>query len=154
MFGFDLDYWEGVAPPAGVPLLAKPVPAGFPSAADDRVEGRISLDQHLMPHPEATFLMKVAGDSMRDQGIHDGDLVVVDRTRPARAGDVVIAVLDGQFMVKQYCPLPDGVLLRSANNAHGDVWVSGDVHLTVWGVVRWAVHPVSKPIAACSPASH
>jgi DNA polymerase V len=133
-----------------VPLLGKPVPAGFPSPADDYVQAHISLDQHLMPHPEATFLMRVAGDSMRGAGIQDGDLLVVDRALNAAQGDVVIAVHEGDFMVKQFSSVPEGILLRSVNGGHRDILVTTDQMLVIWGVVRWAIHEVLP----CRPASH
>ncbi|MEQ1917313.1 MAG: translesion error-prone DNA polymerase V autoproteolytic subunit, partial [Gallionella sp.] len=80
-------------------LLRGAVPAGFPSPADDYIEGRLSLDDHLVRHKESTFFMRVAGDSMRGLGIFDGDLLVVDRAMPATHGSVVIAVVDGEFTV-------------------------------------------------------
>ncbi len=55
---------------------------------------------------------------------------------------IVIAVVDGQFMVKQVCRLPHGILLRSSGGGHGDVLVGPEQELTVWGVVRWSLHPV------------
>jgi DNA polymerase V len=129
-------------PLPGMPLLATPVPAGFPSPATDYVETRLSLDEHLIEHQEATFFVRVQGNSMTGFGIHDGDLLVVDRSKEAVDRSVVIAVVDGQFMVKQACRLPEGMLLRSNGPGHGDMLVSGDQELSVWGVVRWAIHKV------------
>jgi len=76
-------------------------------------------------------------------GIHDGDLLVVDRALDPADRSVVIAVVDGSFTVKQLCRIPDGVLLRSGSPGHGDILVSGDQQLEVWGVVRWSLHRVS-----------
>jgi DNA polymerase V len=119
------------------------VPAGFPSPATDYVETRLSLDKYLIEHEEATFFVRVQGNSMVGFGIHDGDLLVVDRSRDPGDHSVVIAVVDGQFMVKQACRVPEGVLLRSSGPGHGDILVSPEQELAVWGVVRWAIHPVS-----------
>ena len=127
----------------GCPLLARPVPAGFPSPATDYVETRLSLDKHLIEHEDATFFVRVQGNSMVGFGIHDGDLLVVDRSRDPGDRSVVIAVVDGQFMVKQACRVPEGVLLRSSGPGHGDILVGPEQELAVWGVVRWAIHPVS-----------
>ena len=69
-------------------LLRKAVPAGFPSPADDYVERRLSLDEHLIRHKESTFFMRVSGHSMRELGIFDGDLLIVDRSVPASHGCV------------------------------------------------------------------
>src|ERR1022692_2628079 len=82
-------------------LLRGLVPADFPSPADDFVEQRLSLDEHLIQHRESTFFMRVAGDSMCGLGIFNGDLLVVDRALPVTHSCVVIAVLDGEFTVKQ-----------------------------------------------------
>jgi DNA polymerase V len=129
-------------PLPGFPILAAPVPAGFPSPAADFVEDRLSLDQHLIEHREATFFVRVTGQSMTGFGIHDGDLLVVDRAIDAADRSVVIAVVDGAFTVKQLCRIPNGVLLRSSGKGHGDILVGPDQELTVWGVVRWAIHRV------------
>jgi DNA polymerase V len=132
----------GVVAVPGYPVLAKPVPAGFPSPAADYFEDRLSLDEHLIEHKEATFFVRVQGQSMTGFGIHDSDLLVVDRALNPADRSVVIAVVDGAFTVKQLCRLPDGILLRSGAKGHRDILVSGDQELTVWGVVRWSIHRV------------
>ncbi len=129
-------------PLPGFPVLARPVPAGFPSPAADYYEERLSLDEHLIEHREATFFVRVQGHSMTGFGIHDGDLLVVDRAIDPADRSVVIAVVDGAFTVKQLCRLSDGILLRSGAKGYGDILVSGDQELTVWGVVRWSIHRV------------
>lgn len=138
----QLSHDEGVVALPGRPLLAKSIPAGFPSPAADYYEDRLSLDEHLIEHKEATFFIRVQGHSMTGFGIHDGDLLVVDRALSPADRCVVIAVVDGEFTIKQLCRLPDGVLLRSGAKDHRDILVSGDQELTVWGVVTWALHKV------------
>jgi DNA polymerase V len=123
-------------------LLRKAVPAGFPSPADDYVEQRLSLDEHLVQHRESTFFMRVAGNSMREIGIFDGDLLVVDRALPAMDGSVVIAVLDGEFTVKQLVHTPHGQLLRAAHPDYPDMPIKPDQDFSIWGVVQWNVHKV------------
>lgn len=124
-------------------LLARAVPAGFPSPAADYVESRISLDEHLIRHREATFFLRVTGDSMRGLGIFDGDLLVVDRSLVPADGCVVIAVIDGEFTVKQFYRKSVGsVILKAANPAYSDIEISSDRELALWGVVRWAIHRV------------
>src|SRR5437868_6650250 len=83
-----------------VPLLGRLVAAGFPSPADDYLEGEIDLSRYLIERPAATFLMRVSGESMRGAGILDGDLVVVDRSLSAQAGHVVVAVVQGDMSIK------------------------------------------------------
>lgn len=130
-------------PLPGWPVLVRPVPAGFPSPAADYYEERLSLDEHLIEHKEATFFVRVQGHSMTGFGIHDGDLLVVDRAVDPADRSVVIAVVDGSFTVKQLRKIQDGILLRSGAPGHGDILVSGDQQLEVWGVVRWSLHKVS-----------
>src|SRR5512143_1003527 len=102
-------------------LLRKAVPAGFPSPADDFVERRMSLDEHLIQHRESTFFMRVAGHSMREMGIVDGDLLVVDRSVPAAHGSVVVAVVDGEFTVKQLLYTAQGKVLRAAHPDYPEI---------------------------------
>jgi DNA polymerase V len=123
-------------------LLRRAVPAGFPSPADDYVERRISLDEHLIEHRESTFFMRVAGESMRGLGIFDGDLLVVDRALPATHGCVIIAVVDGEFTVKQLLRTPDGEVLRAAHPDYRDMHIQPEQDFVIWGVVRWNVHKV------------
>ncbi len=123
-------------------LLRKAVPAGFPSPADDYVQQRISLDEQLIEHRESTFFMRVAGDSMRGLGIFDGDLLVVDRALPAIHGRVVIAVVDGEFTVKQLLLTPQGQVLRAAHPDYPDTPIKPEQDFSIWGVVQWNVHKV------------
>lgn len=123
-------------------LLRRAVPAGFPSPADDYVERRISLDEHLIEHRESTFFMRVAGESMRGLGIFDGDLLVVDRALPATDGCVIIAVVDGEFTVKQLLRTPEGEVLRAAHPDYSDMHIKPEQDFLIWGVVRWNVHKV------------
>jgi DNA polymerase V len=134
----------GVILPPGQPLLAEAVPAGFPSPAADYFEARLSLDEYLIKHREATFFVRVSGNSMTGFGIHDGDLLVVDRALDPVDRSIVIAVVDGEFVVKQLCRLPEGVLLRSGAAGHRDIFVGAGQTLEVWGVVRWSIHKVCQ----------
>ena len=85
----------------GIPLYLCPIQAGFPSPADDFMDGRLDLHRHLVRNEAATFFLHVTGDSMLGAGIHDGDLLVVDRSVTADSGRVVIAALDGELTVKR-----------------------------------------------------
>lgn len=121
-------------------LLRRTVPAGFPSPADDYVEQRISLDEHLIARRDSTFFMRVAGESMRGLGIFDGDLLVVDRSLAATSGCVVIAVVDGEFTVKQLLNTPGGPVLRAAHPDYADIHIKPEQDFSIWGVVSWNVH--------------
>ena len=79
-----------------LPVLAAAVPAGFPSPAEDYVEGKLDLNEHLIARPAATFIVRVEGDSMTGAGIFCGDLLVVDRSIEARADSIVVAAVGGE----------------------------------------------------------
>jgi len=83
------------------PVLASSVRAGFPSPAEDYIEGSLDLNRHLIRHPAATFIVRVAGDSMTGIGIFPGDLLVVDRSIEPHDGHVVIAIVEGELTVKR-----------------------------------------------------
>lgn len=91
------------------------VAAGFPSPAEEALLDTLKLDEFLIARPEATFLLRVEGDSMLDAGIHPGDLVLVERGRRPRNNDIVIAQVDGDWTMKYYQKDADGVRLEPAN---------------------------------------
>ncbi|OTP81488.1 translesion error-prone DNA polymerase V autoproteolytic subunit [Gilliamella apicola] len=83
-----------------LPLVDTPVRAGFPSPADDYLEAKLDLTEHLVKHPSATYYIKAMGDSMVDYGIFSGDLLIVDRSLTPQVDDVVIAAIDGELTCK------------------------------------------------------
>ncbi|MGD9781348.1 MAG: LexA family protein [Kiritimatiellia bacterium] len=127
------------APPCPLRQYACRVAAGFPSPADDHLEGPLDLNAHLVAHPAATFVVRVEGDSMAGAGIHDGDLLVVDRAREARTGSIVVAVVDGALTVKRLRIGRQGVRLEAENPAYPPIVVREGAELTVWGVVAHAI---------------
>ena len=131
------------APPSARPLFLSRIPAGFPSPADDYVEERIDLNEHLVKHPASTFFLRVQGHSMTGAGIFDHDLVVVDRSLDPVNGAVVIAVLDGELTVKRLALLPNGeVELRPENPEFPVIRLSEFQELNIWGVVTDVIHSV------------
>jgi DNA polymerase V len=123
-----------------LPLVQARVPGGFPSPAEDYLEGTLKLDELLVKHPAATFLMRVEGDSMIGAGIHDGDLIVVDRAIEPATGKIVVAVLDGAFFVKRIVVRGEQCFLCSENPKFKDVEVGEWASLDVWGVVTNVIH--------------
>ncbi len=119
-------------------LYAMKVPAGFPSPAEDFVEGNLDLNEHLVRHPSATYFIRAEGESMRDVGIFCGDLLVIDRSIQAKSGDVVIAVVDGELTVKKLMKGRHGWRLCAANASFADIPLpqSG---CDIWGVVTHSV---------------
>ncbi|KQW70068.1 repressor [Methylibium sp. Root1272] len=111
------------------------VQAGFASPAEDHAAKRIDVLEHLVKHPQATFQMKVRGESMRDAGIADGDMLIVDRAIPPRSGHVVVAVVDSEFTVKTYWKRAGRVKLKAANPTYPDIEPKDGQTVEVWGVV-------------------
>lgn len=87
--------------PCVVVAVEATLSAGFPLPAADYAEGRIDLTEALVPHPSASFTLRISGHSMTGAGIHDGDLAIVDRSLTARHDDVVVAALDGELLCKR-----------------------------------------------------
>lgn len=101
----------------GLRLLGS-VQAGFPSPAEEELIDTLSLDEFLIRNPQASYLVKVSGDSMIDAGIMPGDLVIVERGREPKFGDIVIAQVDGQWTMKYYEKLQGKAVLRPANQKY------------------------------------
>ena len=119
------------------------VPVGFSAPQGDTTERRLSLESYLATHPDSTFYMKTEGDAMSGAGVFDGDLLVIDRRDPPKAGDVVVAVADGEFVVRRLeYDVRGNPVLRAANPAFREIPVGKTEGLGVWGVVKWTVHKV------------
>ena len=116
----------------GIKLLGT-VQAGFPSPAEEELVDTLSLDEFLIKNPQASYLVKVSGDSMIDAGIMQGDLVIVERGRHPRHGDIVIAQVDGEWTMKYYEKHGAKVLLRAANKKYPPIEPKAE--LVVGGVV-------------------
>ncbi|OIN99588.1 MAG: hypothetical protein AUJ49_10920 [Desulfovibrionaceae bacterium CG1_02_65_16] len=132
----------GTTPQMFLPLLLAGVQAGFPSPADDFIDKRLDLNEHLIAHPAATFFVRAVGDSMLGAGIHDGDLLVVDRAVEACAGRVVIAAIGGELTVKRLTRKGDRMLLCPANPDYPSFDVSEREDFEIWGVVTHVIHKV------------
>ncbi len=130
--------------PAGgnrlVPLYRDPVAAGFPSPADGYVERSIDLGEHLVPHPAATFVVRARGDSMIGAGIASGDMLVVDKALDPVDGDIVIAAVDGAFMVKRYALIKGRPVLLAENPRHPRLDIDAESEVEIWGVVTYVIH--------------
>lgn len=123
-------------PPVHLPLFLAKVAAGFPSPADDHVETRLSPDDFLIENENSTFFVRVHGDSMIDAGIFNKDVLVVDRALTPHTGDIVVAVLDGEFTVKTLGrSRSGGACLIPANSAFPVIHVKEHQQFEVWGVV-------------------
>ena len=124
------------------PLFLAGVRAGFPSPADDYIEQQLDLNEHLVAHPNSTFFCRAVGDSMHDAGIHDGDLLIVDRSIKPHNGATVIALIDGEFTVKRLECRVGGLRLVPANPLYAAIEIEAHHDFEVWGVVTFVVHPL------------
>lgn len=118
-----------------LPLYLSCVRAGFPSPCEDHIEATLSLDELCIAHPAATYLVRIRGDSLRDLGILDGDIAVVDRSIEARQGQVVVAVVRGEFTAKVLMFEGGMPVLRAANADYPDIRLQPEEDLEVFGVV-------------------
>ena len=131
---------ETLPPREGVPLYLSPVEAGFPSPAEDYLDRRLDLHEHLVRNRASTFFLRAHGDSMTGAGIHDGDLLVVDRAEASAHNKVVIAAIDGELTVKRLLRRNGRVLLAPENPDYDEIDITEHEHVHVWGVVTYAIH--------------
>lgn len=117
--------------------------AGFPSPAGDYAGDRIDIVKEMVRHPNTTFYARISGDSMRDAGIFDGDIVVIDRSLEPHDGDYVVAFIDGEFTLKEYRTDAKNrcVWLMPHNKDFKPIRVEADDQFTVWGVMTHNIHP-------------
>ena len=97
------------------------VAAGFPSPAEEELADTMSLDEYLISNPQATYLLKVDGDSMTEAGIRPGDLVLVQKNLSPRSGDIVVAQVDGAWTLKYFYKKGSAVMLKAANKKYPDI---------------------------------
>ena len=115
------------------------MPAGFPSPADDHVEKRLDLNEYLIKKSDATFFVKIKGDSMIDASINDGDIVIIDRSMQAKVGDIVLASVDGNFTIKTLSKYKLKPRLLPANEKYKPIEIDDNTQFELWGVVTGAV---------------
>lgn len=119
-----------------LPLYGSKVRAGFPSPADDHMEKRLDVSEYLIDQKDATFFATIAGDSMRDAGLLPGDKVVIDRSKRAQVGDIVLAVIDGEFTIKTLGKSKQGQpRLIPANSDYPVIEIKEGIDFEIWGVV-------------------
>lgn len=115
------------------------VQAGFPSPAEDHMVQRVDLMAELIKHPQASYLLRIRGESMRDAGIFDGDVVLVDRAITPRSGQVVIAVVENEFVCKTLQLRAGRMKLKAANPTYPDIVPKDSQTVEIWGVVVAAI---------------
>jgi DNA polymerase V len=116
------------------------VPAGFPSPAEDFIEGPLDLNRYLIHHPAATFFVRVIGDSMTGVGIYPNDLLIVDRAVDPISGSIVIAVINGDLTVKRLHQSGQSIALLPENPAYQPIEITPAMTFEIWGVVTKSIH--------------
>ena len=124
------------AKPTYLPLFGSKVPAGFPSPADDHVEKRLDASEYLIDQPDATFFVTIQGESMINAGLLPGDKAVVDRSKQAKVGNIVMAIVDGDFTIKTLGKAKNGMpRLLPANPDYPVIEIKEGMQFEIWGVV-------------------
>ena len=125
-----------------LPLQSYKIQAGFPTFADDSIEDNIDLNTYLIKHPAATFFVRVTGDSMLGAGIHDNDLLIVDRSITPSNRKIVIAVIEGDLTVKRLIIKSSGAYLYAENDEFLPIKINSETGTHIWGVVTNVIHPL------------
>lgn len=125
-----------------LPFYVSSIAAGFPSPAEDEIAEALDLNALVIKRPAATFFLRVSGSSMINAGIHDGDIVVVDRSLKPKDGKIVIAVLNGELTVKRLKLKGKKMQLVAENPSFAPIEVSEYADFRVWGVVTFVIHAV------------
>lgn len=118
-----------------IPLLSLGISAGFPSPANDFIDISIDLNRDLIKHPSATFFGRVKGESMKDIGIGDGDLLIIDKSLTPTNGKVAVCFIDGDFTVKRIKLENNKCWLMPANVNYHPIEINEQNDLQIWGIV-------------------
>lgn len=121
------------------PRFRSRVPAGLPASAEEHVDGSLDLNEHLVAHRESTFFIRVQGQSMSGAGIHDGDLLVVDRALEPQDGDIVVASVDNELTLKRLAKRNGQVRLLPENPCYRPIEFADGQELSIWGVATGVV---------------
>ena len=135
-----MDSFDSTTKRFRIPLLNDSVSAGFPSPADDYTEENIDLNEHLISNPFSTFFLRVKGDSMINAGIKDNDLIIVDKSLIAKPGNIIIAMIDGEFTIKRLSIKNGELYLKAENNNYPDFRFRNHIDVQIWGVVIYSIH--------------
>lgn len=122
-----------------VPLVESSVEAGFPSPADDYLDQPLNFNELLIENPAATFAVRISGESMSGAGLYPGDIAIVNRARRAVNGNVILALVDGDFTIKRYRNRGGLIRLTAENPAFSDIPITADTAFEVWGVVTHSI---------------
>ena len=123
-----------------VPLVAWHISCGFPSPADDYRESELDINELVIAHPDATFYVRVSGDSMEGAGIFEGDVPVVDRALDVRKNAIIVALLNGEFTVKRPSTFENTLFLMPENPNYHPIPITEEMEFRVWGTATYCIH--------------
>ena len=124
-----------------LPFLETQIPAGFPSPADDYMELSLDLNEKLIRNPSSTFFAQITGSSMINAGIHDGDIVIVDKSLQAKDDSILVCSIDGEFTLKRFKKIDgENGYLMPDNPKYKPIKVSKHNTFMIWGVVTYTIH--------------
>jgi len=126
------------------PVFLDKISAGFPSPATDYMENKLDLNEYLIKHPAATFIVKTSGSSMIDADINSGDLLIVDRSLTPRNNNIVIASIFGDLTVKKIKKKDKSFFLVSANEDYPSIEIKEEMECFIWGVVTYIIHETTS----------
>ena len=124
-------------------LVEQRISAGFPSPADDFKDTRISLDRELVKNKEATFYARVSGESMKNAGISDGDLIVIDRSLNPENNKIAVCFIEGDFTVKRIIKKEGELYLKPENKNYKKIVIKEEDHLIIWGIVTYVIKKIN-----------
>lgn len=127
-----------------LPIFAESVSAGFPSPADDFIDTKLDLNEHLVKHPAATFFVRVSGNSMKEAGIFSEDILIVDRSLDPHNNSIVVVILNGELLIKRLKIDKKRIFLVSGNSAYKAIEVTEDEDFRIWGVVTSVIHKIKN----------
>lgn len=128
------------SPHAPIAYFLSGISAGFPSPADDYLQKKLDLHEHLIKHPAATFFAHVQGDSMKDANLNDGDLLIIDRAEVPKHKSIVVAIVNGEFFVKRLYKRNGELKLLPENKAYPVIEIKEGMDFEIWGVVSHIIH--------------
>jgi DNA polymerase V len=122
-----------------LPFVENGIKAGFPSPAADFIDVCIDLNKHLIKNPASTFYGRIKGNSMRDAGLHDGDIVIIDKSLEPADGKIAVCFIDGDFTIKRIKKEKDGCWLMPANPEFSPIHVTEHNQFLIWGIVTYII---------------
>lgn len=124
--------------------LVEGIRAGFPSPAEDFAEPTLDLNRYVIKNPASTFYARITGDSMIGADIHDGDIVVIDKSLEPQDGNIAVCFIDGEFTLKQIKVEKEKLLLMPANPQFHPIEITEDNHFVVWGIVTYVIKELKR----------